>query len=509
MSPFDASAKVMSAEAAAASIFDGATLAVSGNGGGMLEADTILAAIEKRFKETGHPRDLSVVHALGIGDGGGSGLGRLAHEGLVKRVIGGHWSWSPAMQRLAAENKIEAYSLPAGVIMTLFREIGAGRPGVFTHIGLGTFADPLHGGGKINSRATEDIVERVVFDGKTYLRYRPLDIDFAILRGSLADPSGNVTTRHEPVDVDAHAVALAGRNSGGKVFVQVKGISDRYLVPARLNRIPGVLVDALVVDPAQRQCQIADFDPAISGEVLAGEAPFEPDVPAGIRRIVAARAARELRPGTSVNFGYGIPGGIPGIMAERGLADSFWGSVEQGIHNGRMLDGAMFGAARYPQAIVSSLDQFDFYSGGGVDIAFLGMGELDGAGNVNVSMFGPLLVGPGGFIDITQGARKVVFCGTFEAKGLEVAAQDGRLAIRTHGSVPKLVDQVRHITFSGARARETGQEVLYVTERAVFRLVPEGIALVEVAPGIDPQTDVIDRMGFRPIVGEVGTMAVE
>jgi acyl CoA:acetate/3-ketoacid CoA transferase len=505
MGPFDVSKRIRSAEEAAAGIPDGATIAVSGNGGGMIEADTVLAAIGRRFLETGHPRGITLVHALGIGDGAGSGIGRLAHEGLVKRVIGGHWSWSPAMQKLAADNLIEAYSLPAGVIMTLLREIGAGRPGVITHIGLGTFADPRNGGGRINARATDDIVERVSFDGQDWLRYKPFKVDVAILRGSLADPHGNISLRHEPVDIDAYAVALAGRNSGGQVIVQVKGLADGNIVPARLARIPGILVDSIVVDPAQRQCQIADFDPAISGEIPGEEAP-DPAPPTGIRRIVAARAARELKPGLSVNFGYGMPGGIPGLVAERGEHGTFWGSVEQGIHNGHMLDGPMFGAARFPQAILSSVDQFDFYSGGGVDVAFLGMGELDGEGNVNVSMLGPTVVGPGGFVDITQGARKLVFCGTFEAKGLDVVETGGRIEVRTPGSVPKLVSKVRHITFSGARARERGQEVLYVTERAVFRLAPEGIELMEVAPGIEVQRDVVSRMGFQPIVGDVRAM---
>jgi propionate CoA-transferase len=493
-------------EEIAASIVDGNTIAISGSGGGLLEADTILAAIEKRFLETGHPRDLTLVHALGIGDGKGSGIGRFAHEGMVRRVIGGHWSWSPEMQRLAREERIEAYTLPAGVIMTLLREIGAGRPGVITHVGLGTFADPIHGGGKCNSRTTEDLVERLELGGRTWLRYLPMTIDIAIVRGSKADPLGNVTLVHEPADIDSYAVALAAHNCGGRVFVQVKSRTTRGFTPARLTRIPGILVDAIVVEPDQRQCLAAEFDPAISGEAHGeGVAPIF-EAPRGLRRIIAERAMRELHPGQSVNFGFGIPGGMPALAVEQGLYGTFWGTVEQGIHNGRMLDGAMFGAARYPDAIMSSVDQFDFYSGGGVDVAFLGMGEVDGDGNVNVSMLGPTVVGPGGFVDITQGAKKVVFCGTFEAKGLEAESSDGRLQILKPGSVPKLVERVRHITFSGSRARETGQEVLYVTERAVFRLAATGVELIEVAPGIDARSDVMDRMGFIPVVRSIGQM---
>ncbi|KPH01603.1 CoA-transferase [Pseudomonas sp. RIT-PI-q] len=491
-----------SASEVASRISDGATIAVCGSGT-LLEPDALLAAIEESFLRTGHPCGLTVVHALGIGDGQGSGLERLAHEGLVTKVIGGHWSWAAKMQALARNNAIEAYSLPAGVIMSLMREIGAGRPGLITHIGLGTFADPLVAGGKCNDRATESIVERLDIDGKTYLRYKPFKVDVAIIRGSLADPSGNITLRHEAADLDAYALALAAHNSGGKVYVQVRELSDSAFVPARLVRIPGVLVDEVVVVPQQRQCVAADYDPAISGECLAQSAEDEKSLPDDIRRIIAQRAADEFMPGMSLNFGFGIPGGIPSLLAERGLQDSYWGSIEQGIHNGRMMGGAMFGAARFPQAIVTSLDQFDFYSGGGVDLAFLGMGEMDSQGNVNVSNLGGTLVGPGGFIDITQGARKVVFCGAFEAKGLDVAKVDDALQLNRLGEVPKLVEKVRHITFSGPQAVLAGQEVLYVTERAVFRLLAEGIELIEVARGVDIQRDVLDRMAFAPIVRDV------
>lgn len=500
---------VVAAATAVAAIPDGATVAVSGSGGGLLEPDVVLEALARRFRETGHPRDLTLVHALGIGDGKSTGLLRLAQDGLLKRVIGGHWSWAPPLQAMARDNRIEAYTFPAGVIVTLFREIGAGRPGVITPIGLGTFADPLHGGGKVNARATEDLVERVEFDGKPYLRYKPFRIDVGIVRGSASDPWGSLTLMHEPADLDAYAVALGAHNSRGRVIAQVRSVNAGPIVPARLARVPGVLVDDVVVVPDQRQCAASPYDPAISGEVPPADAAAVFDIPSGLRRIVAWRAAAELPDGASVNFGYGIPGGIPGILHEQGRIGRYWGSVEQGIHNGHPMDGAMFGAARYPQSIVPSSDQFDFYSGGGVDVAFLGMGEMDARGNVNVSWLGDAVVGPGGFVDITQGARKVVFCGTFEAKGLDVEARDGRLSIRSPGEVPKLVEQVRHISFSGDRAREQGQEVLYVTERAVFRLAPSGIELVEVADGIDLQRDLLGRMRFRPVVRAVRPMRLE
>ncbi|MEZ5670787.1 MAG: CoA-transferase [Alphaproteobacteria bacterium] len=494
--------KLRTAEDCVAAIPDGATVAISGSGGGLMEPDHLLAALEARFLATGHPRDLTAVHALGIGKVGAQGMNRLAHEGMVRRVIGGHWTWSPQMQALAREEKIEAYTLPAGAIMLLMREIGAGRPGLITHVGLNTFADPRHGGGACNARSTDPICELVEIGGRSYIRYLPFKVDFGILRGTQADPLGNVSCWHEAADIDARTVALAAHNSGGKVFAQVQAMAARGSVPARLVTVPGVLVDGVAVDPDQTQTHLGAYDPALWGEAgprLGGKAP-PGEGPEGIRRIIASRAADEIRAGASVNFGYGIPGGIPAILAERGLLDEIWITVEQGMHNGQLLDGSLFGAARYPDAIVSSVDQFDFYSGGGIDQAFLGMGEMDGEGNVNVSRLGRDVVGPGGFVDITQNAHTVVFCGAFEAKGVRYDPVEGGLRVAAPGAVPKLVDRVREITFSGANARATGQTVLYVTERAVFRLADKGVELIEVARGIDVRRDVLDRLGFAPIV---------
>jgi propionate CoA-transferase len=488
-------------EEVAASIFDGATIALTGSGI-FLEADEVFAAIEQSFLRTGHPRDLTLVHALGIGDGRDSGLSRFAHEGMVRRVIGGHWSWSPRMQKLAADNLIEAYSFPAGAISNLMREIGARRPGLITQIGLGTFADPRHDAGRCNEAARDSLVEIIVIDGRDYLRYKPIKLDFALIRATESDARGNLTLHREPADLDCHAVALAAHSCGGKVFAQVESVRDRRGLHARLVRVPGVLIDGVVLAPESRKTYLPSYEPSISGEAPLGGGlvPLELEMPTGIRRIIAERALMELRGARSVNFGFGIPGGIPALAAVGGQAN-YWGTVEQGIHNGEMLDGPMFGAARDPDAIIASNEQFDFYSGGGIDMAFLGMGEMDAAGNVNVSKIGGRLVGPGGFIDITQTARKVVFCGTFEAKGLEVEkCADGSLRIARPGEVPKLVKKVEHVTFGGAQARANGQEVVYITERAVFRLDSDSVALVEVARGIDLKRDVLDRMGFLPAV---------
>lgn len=485
----------ISADAMAALVFDGATVVLTGSGGGLQEADHIAAAIERRFLTTGHPRNLTLIHGLGIGNGSDSGVNRFAHKGMVRRVIGGHWTWSKRMQDLARLNEIEAYTLPAGPIQTLLREAGAGRHGLVTHIGLHTFADPRQGGGRCNARATDDLVELVQLGGKELLWYKPFKVDFALIRGTAGDPNGNITAREEPSDMEGLAAAMAAHNQGGVVLAQVRQRLNEPIVPARDVSVPGVLIDHLCEFPEQCQTTGAPYDPTISGQVPRPGDLAPPELPDGIRYLIARRAARELAPGLCVNFGFGLPDGVPAVARAEGI-DIGWTTIEQGPHNGELLGGHLFGATRYPSAIVKSTEQFDFFSGGGVDIAFLGMGELDAEGNVNVSWLGENIVGPGGFVDITQRAKKVVFCGTFEAKGLEVQAEGDKVRIVRHGSVPKLVERVRHITFSGQRARADGQKVVYVTERAVFELQPDGLCLTEIAPGVDLQTDVLDRIPF-------------
>lgn len=491
--------KFATAADAVARIADGATIALIGGGGGLLEAGCLFAALERRFLETGRPRDLTLVHALGIGDRKTRGLNCFAHEGMVRRVIGGHWVWSPRMQELARADKIEAYALPGGVISQLFREIGAGRPGLFTHVGLGTFVDPRQDGGRMNRAARSDLVELVNVDGRELLRYKPFAVDVALIRGSLADGDGNISLDQEPANLDAHAAALAAHNSGGLVIAQVRTAVDRGTLAARAVRIPGVLVDAVVVDPAQQQNYETVYDPTLSGERRGPLAP-EPPPPFDERQAIARRAAEELRPDAVINYGFGIPDAVAKLVAARGDLDRYSQTIEHGTYGGALLDGMLFGFARNPSAIIDAPTQFDFYSGGGLDIAFLGFGELDAAGNVNVSRLGGITVGPGGFIDIAQNARKVVFCGTFDAKGAEVATGDGRLRVVRAGAVRKLVKSVDQITFSGAQALARGREVIYVTERAVFRLTAAGLVLQEIAPGIDLRRDVLERMDFAPLL---------
>jgi propionate CoA-transferase len=489
--------KFLAADEAATLIGDRMTVGLVGGGGGLMEASTMFAAIERRFLATRHPAELTLVHALGIGDRKTMGLNRFAHEGMVRRVIGGHWVWSPRMQELARAEKIEAYVLPAGVIMQLYREIGAGRPGLVSHVGIGTFVDPRLDGGRMNAAATASLVDVVTIDGEEWLRYKSFPIDVAIIRGTFADPQGNVSLIGEAANLDIHAIALAAHNSGGKVIAQVRHAVEAHSLPARQVNVPGALVDAVVVDPEQRAGYDVAVDPALSGERRC-IAPEEPPQPFGVRQVIARRAAEELAPGAVINYGYGIPDGVAKLVALRGHGDRYYQSIEHGAYGGRLLEGSLFGYARNPTAIIDAPSQFDFYSGGGLDIAFLGFGQLDAHGNVNVSKLAGLPVGPGGFIDIAQNARKVVFCGTFDTKGTAIASGDGRLAIARHGDVRKLVARVDQITFSGPQARRQGQEVVYVTERAVFRLTAQGLALAEIAPGVDLKRDVLARMDFVP-----------
>ncbi|MGQ0674677.1 MAG: acyl CoA:acetate/3-ketoacid CoA transferase [Rhodospirillales bacterium] len=491
--------KFMTAERAVALIRDGDTVGLIGGGGGLVEASCLFSAVEKRFLATSHPNNLFVVHALGIGDRKTRGMNCFAHEGMVRRVIGGHWVWSPRMQELARDEKIEAYVLPGGVTMQLFREIGAGRPGLFTHVGLGTFVDPRLEGGKLNKRTTEELVEVVNIGGRELLRYKPFPVNVALIRGSQADATGNISLQQEPANLDIYAVALAAHNSGGKVIAQVREKVAVGALPARAVRVPGAIVDAVVVDPGQRMTYDIVHDPSMSGE-KRGPVPPDPPQPFTVRQAIARRAAEELTDGAVVNYGFGIPDAVAKLVAARGDLDRYYQTIEHGTYGGTLLDGALFGFARNPTAMIDAPSQFDFYSGGGLDIAFLGFGEADAAGNVNASKLGGLPVGPGGFIDIAQNARKVVFCGTFDAKGAEIATGDGMLKINRQGKVRKLVRAVEQITFSGSVAIERGQTVFYVTERAVFRLTSRGMTLIEIAPGIDVQRDVLERMDFKPLV---------
>lgn len=497
--------KFMTAAEAAALISDGDTVALMGGGGGLMEATTLFQAIERRFLATSAPRGLTVVHALGIGDKQSLGMNCFAHEGLVKRVIGGHWVWSPRMQQLALADKIEAYILPGGVSSQLFRAIGAGQPGLISHVGLGTVCDPRHGGGRMNGAAKDDLAEVIAIEGREYLRYKPYCVNVAIVRASAADEDGNISFEHEAANLDAQAIALAARNSGGRVIVQVKERLPRGALKAREVRIPAAWVDAVVVDPHQRTSYAIPFDAGLTGELTGAERLVsEPaaDEPFSERQAVARRAACELWEGAVVNYGVGIPDAVAKLVVRRSELDRIYQTIEHGTYGGSLLDGMLFGYARNASAMLDASTQFDFYGGGGLDLAFLGFGEMDEEGSVNVSRLGGLTVGPGGFIDIAQNARKVVFCGTFAAKGVALETGDGQMRVHRQGAVRKLVKRVDQITFSGPQALRRGQTALYLTERASFRLTPTGVELFEIAPGIDLQRDVLDEMDFVPGLAE-------
>jgi propionate CoA-transferase len=490
--------KFVTEREAAALVADGDTLATDGfvtNN----QPESLCAALEQRFLETNSPQGLTLIFAAGQGDGKDAALNHLAHEKLLKRVVGGHWNLSPKLGQLSSENKIEAYNLPQGTIAQLFREIAAGRPGLVTHVGLKTFVDPRLDGGKINDVTTEDIVECVTLDGKERLFYKSQPIDVCFLRGTAADEKGNITLEKEGVTLCATAIAQATKNSGGKVIVQVERKVAAGGLDPRLVKIPGVYVDAVVVVPPAKNMPEADPFLALG---YCGQARLPSDsmpaIPLDARKVICRRAAMELRPGSVVNLGIGIPELVSIVAMEEGIGDYMTLTVESGPVGGFPANGLSFGLALNPECILDQTAQFDFYDGGGLDLAYLGLAECDAAGNINVSKLGKRVTGCGGFINITQNAKRLFFCGTFTAKGLEMKIGDGKLTIVKEGSNKKFVDQVGHVTFSGEYAASVGQPVLYITERAVFELRNDGLHLVEVAPGIDLQKDVLDLMDFVP-----------
>ncbi len=485
---------------------DGGTIATSGFVG-CGTPDALLEGLAQRHETTGSPSGLTLWFAAGQGDGKDQGLNRLAVPGLLRRVVGGHWGLIPRVAALAVEEQIEGWNLPQGVISRLYRDVAAGLPGTVSRIGLHTFVDPRQEGGKVNRRSTEDLVEVVRLGGEELLFYRGFRLDVALLRGTTADEFGNVTMEREALTLDALAMATAARNSGGVVIVQVERVVQAGSLHPRQVKIPHILVDAVVVAPPElhHQTYSTAYSPGFAHEVRV---PLDqvPPMPMSERKITARRAALELPLGGVVNLGIGMPEGVASVAAEERIIDRITLTAEPGVIGGVPASGLDFGAALNPDALVDQNQQFDFYQGGGLDLTVLGMAQLDRDGNVNVSRFGSRLTGCGGFVDISQSARSVVFVGTFTAGGLVVEGGNGGLSIVTEGAHRKLVPSVEQVTFNGRYAAARGQQVRYVTERAVFHATELGLQLVEVAPGIDVERDILAHMDFEPIIGELVEM---
>lgn len=494
--------KVITLEQAISLIPDGATCGIGGFiGSGHPQEFSV--GIEESFLKTGHPRDLTIMFSAGIGDGTDRlGLNKIGYEGLLKRIIGGHWGLIPKLQRLVFENKVEGYNLPLGTISLMFRDIAGHRPGTFTKVGLKTFVDPRLEGGKMNERTTEDLVKVVEVEGEEWLLYKSFPVNVALIRATYCDEDGNATMEKEAATLDSLSIAQAAKNSGGIVLLQVEKVVKNGTLDPRMVKIPGIYVDGIVVSRPENHWQTyaGHYNPALSGEV---KVPVDsiPPMPLNERKVICRRAAQELDPSAIINLGIGMPEGIANVANEEGLPGLKL-TVEAGGIGGVPMAGTAFGTCTNPDVIIDQTYQFDFYDGGGLDQAFLGLAECDCNGNINVSRFGPKIAGCGGFINITQTTPIVVYCGTFTAGGLKVEVKDGKLSILNEGRVKKFKNSVEQITFAAEYAAETGQKVLYITERAVFELLDGVLTLTEIAPGVDLEKDVLGQMEFKPAIAE-------
>jgi propionate CoA-transferase len=492
--------ELVDARGAASLVRDGDCVLFGGSGGGHAVPEAVIEELGQRFVDTGAPQGLTLMSIVSLGDWAETGFNLLAHPGLARRVISAGFNNCPKIAALALADRIEAYTLPQGTLSQLCRDMAAGRPGLLTATGLHTFVDPRHGGGRQSSRTTEDLVELLEIGGKEYLLYKAVPIDVAVIRGTTADERGNVSMEREAFLGENFSIAAAAHRRGGIVIAQVERVAAAGTLPGKQVKVPGAVVDYVVVAPDQPQTYQTAYSPAYAGELREPDAAI-PGIPFDIRKAIARRAAMELFPGAVVNLGFGVSNGIASVAAEEGFWRELTLTVEQGIIGGVPAGGKDAGAGVNYDMMADQPYQFDFYDGGGLDIAFLSFAEVDRNGNVNVSRYGASINGPGGFINISQGARKVVFSGTLTTGGLDIAPDgEGGLVLRRDGRTAKWVPKVQQITFNGRYARERGQEVMYVTDRSVFRLGETGIELIEVAPGIDLKRDVLERIGFEVMI---------
>jgi len=474
-------------------------------------AEEAAVELEKSFLETGHPCNLTLYWAAGVGNFKDKGLHHFAHEGMTKRMVGGHYGvGGPEVAKLVMEEKVEAYNLPQGILSTMGRNIAAHRPGVISKVGLRTFVDPRVEGGRVNVSAKENIVEVINFDGEEWLYYKSPKINVALIRGSVADEKGNMTLHREGILVETLSIAQAVKASGGIVIAQVERIAKSGTLHPRDVCVPGISIDYIFTSKPEHHLQTMStyFDPAYSGDIKVPVDSFKP-LALDERKIICRRAAMELKPGATVNLGIGMPEGVSAIAAEEKVDHLMALTTEAGGVGGVPAPGMDFGHSMNTEAMLEQPYQFDFYDGGGIDVAFLGLAQTDKKGNVNVSKFNKRTAGCGGFINITQNSKKVVFCGTFTAGKLAIAVKDGRVVIQSEGTTKKFLEGVEQITFSGPYAASVEQPVLYITERAVFKLVPEGLELIEIAPGLNIEKDILQHMDFTPVMKNVQTMPKE
>lgn len=499
--------KIITALQAAALVEDGATLSTSGFNSFGCPEDLIMS-LGEYFDRTGHPKNVRLVKCTSQGDGQGRGISHLAdREGLLGELIMSHMGYDPGLRRLTAENKVSCYLMPLGNLMMLFRAVAAGLPGAICKTGLWTYADPRIEGGKANDRTREtgrDIVSLLELDGKECLYYPSFPIHVSFIRATYGDEDGNLSMRNEAMQVEQFELAAAAHSSGGIVVAQVDKIVKKGSIPAQEVAIHGFMVDYVVQGRSEYSVQsweTDEFRPELTGQTTVPVDGFEP-MPLDVRKVCCRRTALELTPESLINLGIGMPGGIGAVAGEEEISHLFTLSIECGPLGGVPLGGVDFGAAVNPEALYRMADILVLYSGGSLDMGALGFAEIDRFGNVNASSFNGRVVGPGGFIDISQNVKKVCFMGTFLAGKQAESIEDGKLVIRLSGSQIKFLDRVSQITFAGRQALEVGQEVLYITERAVFRLERAGVTLIEIAPGVDLQRDILDHMGFAPVIAE-------